>query len=147
MRAPGEAEGNFALESMLDELAHTLRKDPIELRLRNHADMHPQTGLAWSSKALRDCYRVGAQLFGWDRRDPGVGSMRDGRWLVGFGMAGISYGHHQVECAARATLRRDGTAKISCGTTEIGVGTTTVMTQLAARAARAGPRHGRVRAR
>ena len=85
MRAPGEAEGNFALESLLDELSYELGMDPIELRLRNYAEVHPQTGLPWSSKALRECYQVGADRFGWARRDPAVGAMRDGRWLVGYG--------------------------------------------------------------
>jgi CO/xanthine dehydrogenase Mo-binding subunit len=132
MRAPGEAEGNFAVESILDELSYALGMDPIELRLRNYAEVHPQTGLPWSSKALRQCYEVGAERFGWDRRDPEVGSMRDGRWLVGYGMAGISYGHFQVECEARAIIRQDGTAYVSSGTAEIGVGTWTAMTQLAA---------------
>jgi CO/xanthine dehydrogenase Mo-binding subunit len=132
MRAPGEAEGNFAIESALDELAHALGLDPIELRLRNYAEAHPQTGIAWSSKALRECYEVGAERFGWARRNPEPRSMRDGRWLVGYGMAGITYGHFQVECKARATVRRDGTAYVCSGTTEIGVGTWTVMTQVAA---------------
>jgi CO/xanthine dehydrogenase Mo-binding subunit len=132
MRAPGEAEGNFALESMLDELSYSLGIDPIELRVRNHADVHPQTGNDWSSKALQQCYDVGAERFGWSQRDPEIGSMRDGRWLVGYGMAGVTYGHHQVECEARATIRRDGSAYVCSGSTEIGVGTRTVMTQLAA---------------
>jgi CO/xanthine dehydrogenase Mo-binding subunit len=132
MRAPGEAEGNFALESMLDELSYRLGIDPVQLRIANYAEDHPQTGLPWSSKALRECYEVGAQRFGWWDRDPAVGSMRDGRWLVGYGMAGVSYGHNQPECRARATIRLDGTAYVCSGTTEIGVGTLTVMTQLAA---------------
>jgi CO/xanthine dehydrogenase Mo-binding subunit len=132
MRAPGEAEGNFAVESILDELAYELGIDPIELRLRNYAEVHPQTGLAWSSKALRQCYEVGAERFGWDRRNPKPGSMREGRWLVGYGMAGVTYGHNQAKCQARATIRRDGSAYVCSGTTEIGVGTWTVMTQLAA---------------
>ena len=134
MRAPGEAEGNFALESALDELAYALGLDPVELRLRNHADVHPQTGAAWSTKALRTCYRVGAERFGWSRRDPAVGSMRDRRWLVGYGMAGVTYGHFQEDCRARATIRRDGTARVDSGATEIGVGTQTVITQVAAEA-------------
>jgi xanthine dehydrogenase YagR molybdenum-binding subunit len=132
MRAPGEAEGNFALESILDELSYELGIDPIELRLRNYAEVHPQTGLPWSSKALRRCYEVGAERFGWSRRNPEPGSMREGRWLVGYGMAGVSYGHNQAKCEARATIRRDGTAYVCSGTTEIGVGTWTVMSQLAA---------------
>jgi CO/xanthine dehydrogenase Mo-binding subunit len=132
MRAPGEAEGNFAVESILDELSYALGIDPIELRLRNYAEVHPQTGLQWSSKALRECYQVGAERFGWSRRSPEPGSMRDGRWLVGYGMAGVTYGHNQAKCQARATIRRDGSAYVCSGTTEIGVGTWTVMGQLAA---------------
>jgi xanthine dehydrogenase YagR molybdenum-binding subunit len=132
MRAPGEAEGNFALESIMDELSYALGIDPIELRLRNYAEVHPQTGLAWSSKALRECYEVGAERFGWSGRTPDPGSMRDGRWLVGYGMSSVSYGHFQVECSARAIIRQDGNAYVCSGTTEIGVGTWTVMTQLAA---------------
>jgi hypothetical protein len=87
MRAPALAEGNFALESLLDELSYQLGMDPIELRLRNYAAVHPQTGLPWSSKALRECYQAGAERFGWAQREPAVGAMRDGRWLVGYGMA------------------------------------------------------------
>jgi xanthine dehydrogenase YagR molybdenum-binding subunit len=132
MRAPGEAEGNFAVESILDELSYQLGIDPIELRLRNYAEVHPQTGLAWSSKALRECYEVGAERFGWSGRSPEPGSMREGRWLVGYGMAGVTYGHNQAKCQARATIRRDGSAYVCSGTTEIGVGTWTVMGQLAA---------------
>jgi CO/xanthine dehydrogenase Mo-binding subunit len=91
MRAPGEAQGNFALESAVDELSYALGLDPLELRLRNYAQTHPQSGLPWSSKALRECYQQGAERFGWSRRTPRPGSMRDGRWLVGYGMAGVSY--------------------------------------------------------
>lgn len=132
MRAPGEAEGNFAVESLLDELSYELGMDPIELRLRNYAEVHPQTGLPWSTKALRDCYEVGGERFGWAQRDPAVGSMRDGRWLVGYGMAGVTFGHYQAKCRARATIRRDGTAHVCSGATDIGTGTYTVMAQLAA---------------
>jgi xanthine dehydrogenase YagR molybdenum-binding subunit len=106
--------------------------DPVELRLRNYAEVHPQTGLPWSSKALRECYQVGAERFGWARREPAAGAMRDGRWLVGYGMAGVTYSHYQAKCQARATIRRDGTAHVASGATDIGTGTYTVMTQLAA---------------
>jgi xanthine dehydrogenase YagR molybdenum-binding subunit len=132
MRAPGQAEGNFALESLLDELSYELEMDPIELRLANYAQVHSQTGLAWSSNALRECYRVGAERFGWANREPGVGAMRDGRWLVGYGMAGMTFAPLQAKCQARATIRRDGTAHVCSGATDIGTGTYTVMTQLAA---------------
>ncbi|WP_422774521.1 xanthine dehydrogenase family protein molybdopterin-binding subunit [Plantactinospora sp. WMMC1484] len=132
MRAPGEAQGNFALESALDELSYRLGMDPLELRLRNYAETQPQYGLPWSSKALRECYEVGAERFGWSRRDPGIGAMRDGRWLVGYGMAGVSYLWWQVRCEARAGIGRDGTAQVSSAATDIGTGTYTVMRQLSA---------------
>jgi xanthine dehydrogenase YagR molybdenum-binding subunit len=132
MRAPALAEGNFALESLLDELSYELRMDPIELRLRNYAAVHPQTGLPWSSKALRECYEAGAERFGWAQREPAVGAMRDGRWLVGYGMAGVTFLNYQAKCHARATIGHDGTAHVCSGATDIGTGTYTVMTQLAA---------------
>ena len=87
MRAPGEAEGSFALESAIDELSYALGIDPIELRVKNHAHVHPDTGLPWSSNALLDCYRQGAERFGWSARNPEPRSMRNGGQLVGYGMA------------------------------------------------------------
>jgi len=132
MRGPGEAEGNFALETALDELAHAIGMDPIDLRMRNYAEVHPQIGLAWSSKALDDCYRRGAERFGWAGRTPEPRSMRDGRWFVGYGMAGVSYGHFQAKCRASLTVRGDGTALVRSGATDIGQGTYTVITQVAA---------------
>ncbi len=132
MRAPGEAEGNFALECALDELAYELKMDPLELRLRNNAQIHPQSGLPWSSKALRECYKQGAGLFNWSRRTPTPRSMRDGRWLVGYGMAAVSYVWYQPPCQARVSLFRDGTAYVRSAATDIGTGTYTVMTQLSA---------------
>jgi xanthine dehydrogenase YagR molybdenum-binding subunit len=132
MRAPGTVQGHFALESALDELSYELGIDPIELRLRNYAEVHPPSGLAWSSKALRACYRVGAERFGWAGRNPRVGSMRDGRWLVGYGMAGAVYHWYQAPCQASVSIRRDGTAQVRSAATDVGAGTYTVATQLAA---------------
>jgi len=132
MRAPALAEGNFAVESLLDELSYELGMDPIELRLRNYAAVHPQTGLPWSSRALRECYKTGAERFGWAQREPAVRTMRDGRWLVGYGMAGVTFIQNHAKGQARATIRRDGTARVCSGATDIGTGTYTVMTQLAA---------------
>jgi CO/xanthine dehydrogenase Mo-binding subunit len=131
MRGPG-SEGNFAIESALDELSYTLRIDPIELRLRNYAEVHPQSGLPWSSKALRECYRAGAERFGWTRRTPEIGSMREGNWLVGYGMAGVTFGGAQLPCQVRVSIRRDGSAHVRSAATDIGTGTYTVATQLAA---------------
>ena len=132
MRAPGEAQGNFALESALDELAYAVGVDPLELRLRNYAEDQQQLGLPWSSKALRACFEQGAERFGWSARNPRPGAMRDGKWLVGYGMAGVSFFWFQPPCQARASVRRDGTAFVRSAATDIGTGTYTVMTQLSA---------------
>jgi CO/xanthine dehydrogenase Mo-binding subunit len=132
MRAPGAVQGHFALESALDDLSYELRLDPIELRLRNYAEVHPQSGLPFSSKALRECYRIGAERFGWTARNPRVGSMREGNWLVGYGMAGGMYHWYQAPCQVRVAIGRDGSAQVGSAATDIGTGTYTVATQLAA---------------
>jgi xanthine dehydrogenase YagR molybdenum-binding subunit len=132
MRAPGEAQGGFALESAVDELSYALGIDPLQLRLRNYAETHPQLGLPWSSKALRECFEVGAERFGWGDRDPRVASMTDGRWRVGLGVAGISWLWWQARCEARVTIAADGTVYVRSAATDIGTGTYTVMQQLAA---------------
>jgi xanthine dehydrogenase YagR molybdenum-binding subunit len=132
MRAPGAAQGNFAMESALDELSYTLGIDPIELRLRNYTEVHPGSGRPWSSKALRECYHAGAERFGWARRTPEVGSMRDGNWLVGYGMAGVTFTPGQAPCQATVSIRRDGTAHVRSAATDLGTGTYTVATQVTA---------------
>jgi xanthine dehydrogenase YagR molybdenum-binding subunit len=132
MRGPGSVEANLAIESALDELSYQLQIDPIELRLRNYAEVHPESGLPWSGKALRDCYRVGAQRFGWAKRDPRVGSMRNGRFLVGYGMAGVSYEWYVTPCQAKLSIGRDGRAHLRSAATDIGTGTYTIATQMVA---------------
>ena len=132
MRAPGEAEGSFAMESAIDELSYALNMDPIELRVKNHAHVHPDTGLPWSSNALLDCYRRGAERFGWSRRNPQPQSMRNGGQLVGYGVARGALFAYQPPCKAIASIRRDGTAFVRSGATDIGPGPYTVMTMLAA---------------
>lgn len=132
MRAPGAVSGMFALECAMDELAYELKIDPLELRLINYADVDPQSGKPWSSKALRECYRLGAEKFGWEKRNPEPRSMRDGNMLVGWGMATGVWGAFQREATARITLRADGTAHVSSATSDIGPGTYTVMTMIAA---------------
>src|SRR3954468_5054481 len=132
MRGPGKVEGNFAIESALDELSYELGIDPIELRLGNYAEVHPQSGLPWSSNALRDCYRIGAERFGWGRRDRAVGSMRQGHCLVGYGAAGVTFGWYQAPCQAQITLDRRGAALVRSAATDIGTGTYTIATQLTA---------------
>jgi CO/xanthine dehydrogenase Mo-binding subunit len=130
MRGPGHAQGNFALESVIDELAYKLALDPLELRLRNYAEVHPQSGLPWSSNALRECYAVGAERFGWTGRNPEIDSMRDGHWKIGYGLAALSWSWFQVGCQARATITRDGQADVRSAASDPGTGTRTVMRQL-----------------
>jgi xanthine dehydrogenase YagR molybdenum-binding subunit len=134
MRAPGESTGSFALESALDELAYALHIDPIALRLRNYAERDPASDLPFSSKSLRECYRVGAERFGWSRRTAEPCSMREGRMLVGWGMATASYPTHMSPAKASASIRADGTALVRSGSQDLGTGTYTVMTQIAAEA-------------
>ncbi len=134
MRAPGEASGTFGLESGMDELAYSLDLDPIELRLKNYAETDPSEKKPFSSKSLRECYRVGAERFGWDRRkaSPKPRSVRDGRWLVGYGMATATYPAHRSASSCTVRLNSDGTALVLAGTQDLGTGTWTVMTQVAA---------------
>jgi xanthine dehydrogenase YagR molybdenum-binding subunit len=132
MRAPGAATGLCALESAMDELAVNLRIDPLELRLTNYAETHQDFGVPFSSKALRECYREGAQRFGWARRTPEPRSMREGEMLIGWGMASGTYDALQVPASARCALTADGKLTVSSGTADIGTGTYTVMTQIAA---------------
>ncbi|HKH43597.1 MAG TPA: xanthine dehydrogenase family protein molybdopterin-binding subunit [Thermoanaerobaculia bacterium] len=132
MRAPGAVSGMFALECAMDELAYALKIDPLELRLVNYAEVDPESGRPFSSKALRECYRLGAEKFGWKDRKPEPRSMRDGRWLVGWGMATGVWGAFQRPASARITLRADGTAHVVSATSDIGPGTYTVMTMIAA---------------
>ncbi|HET6281167.1 MAG TPA: xanthine dehydrogenase family protein molybdopterin-binding subunit [Polyangia bacterium] len=132
MRAPGESSGSFALESAMDELAYALKLDPLQLRLRNYAERDLDEDKPWSSKVLRECYRQGAERFGWARRRHEPRAMRDGRWLVGLGMATATYPARQSASSAVARLRRDGTLLVQAGTQDIGTGTYTIMTQIAA---------------
>jgi len=131
-RAPGESTGTYALESAMDELAWELNMDPIALRLRNHADVDPERGLPFSSKSLRECYRVGAERFGWAARDPRPRSMRRGGLLSGMGMATATYPAHRSRASARARLMPDGTALVQSGSQDLGTGTYAAMTQVAA---------------
>jgi xanthine dehydrogenase YagR molybdenum-binding subunit len=130
-RAPGEAPGTFALESALDELAYAAGIDPLELRRRNHADHDPETGKPWSSKSLLECYRRAAEAIDWARRPAKVGTLRDGRWRIGLGLATTTRGSRQQPASARARMLPDGRAVVQAGTQDIGTGTYTIMTQIA----------------
>ncbi|HEX4511841.1 MAG TPA: xanthine dehydrogenase family protein molybdopterin-binding subunit, partial [Burkholderiaceae bacterium] len=131
-RAPGECTGMFALESALDELAVELRMDPVALRALNASTRDADKNLPYSSTALRECYRVGADRFGWARRSPTPASMTDGRWQVGYGMASATRPAKRMPCAARARLQADGMAVVQSSTAELGTGSYTVMAQVAA---------------
>ena len=132
MRGPGWATGLIGQEMAMDELAEALKLDPIALRLRNYAERDPMKDLPWSSKALRACYEQGAERFGWHWRAPEPRTMRNGRDLVGFGMATAIYHVARYPTSASATLFADGTATVRCATTDMGPGTYTSATQVAA---------------
>jgi len=132
MRAPGETSGSFALESAMDEMAYELNMDPLAFRLKNYAEMEPQEKRPWSEKSLRECYQIGADKFGWSRRNPKPRSMRDGNTLIGLGMATATYPANRSEASAIARILPDGTAMVASGTQDLGTGTYTVMTQVAA---------------
>ncbi|HTJ44316.1 MAG TPA: xanthine dehydrogenase family protein molybdopterin-binding subunit [Kofleriaceae bacterium] len=131
-RAPGESTGTYALECAMDELAHAAAIDPLELRLRNYAELDLGEHKPFSSKSLRECYRRGAEAFGWAKRDPRPRSMRDGRALIGWGMATATYPARQRPSSAIARMTPDGRALVQAGTQDIGTGTYTIMTQIAA---------------
>ena len=132
LREPGASPGLFALESAMDELAYKLNIDPLELRIRNHADSDPGHNLPWSSKSLLECYCQGAARFRWHDRNPQVGSMRDQGLLVGMGMATATRPAVWRKAAAVVRLAPDGSAILQSGTQDIGTGTYTIATQVAA---------------
>lgn len=134
MRAPGAATGLFALESAMDELAWAAGVDPLQLRLTNYAQTNQNEGKPYSSKELRACYQQGADAFGWSTRDPQPRSMRQGNQLVGYGMATGVWEAMQMPASARATLTADGRLIVASATCDIGPGTATAMTQIAAEA-------------
>lgn len=132
LRAPGQNIGAFALESALDELAHALVIDPIELRLRNWADADPETGKPWSTRRLREAYAAGAAAFGWDRRPSRPGTLREGREWIGFGMAGGGYPVYITPAEIGIRLRADGQVIVETSGTDLGTGTYTILAQVVA---------------
>jgi xanthine dehydrogenase YagR molybdenum-binding subunit len=131
-RAPGHATGTFAFESAIDELAYALRMDPIQLRLHNEPEVDPENELPWSSRSLRQCYESGAAAFGWSRRSAEPNGMHDGHIAVGWGVASATYPANRSAAKARARMAPDGRITVQCGTQDLGTGTYTVMTQVAA---------------
>ncbi|HEY2635949.1 MAG TPA: xanthine dehydrogenase family protein molybdopterin-binding subunit, partial [Solirubrobacteraceae bacterium] len=132
MRAPGECPGSFALECALDELAIALDMDPLALRLRNDTLTDPSTGKPFSSRHMRECFERGAEAFGWGRRDPRPGAMRDGDDLIGWGMAGAVFPGLRMPASARVAITADGRARVRAATHDLGTGAYTVFTQVAA---------------
>jgi len=132
MRCPSAATGVYALECAMDELAIALKIDPLELRLRCYSDRDQNNDRPFSSKALRECYRQGAEAFGWDKRNPEPRSMRDGGDLVGWGMATGIWDALQAPITVRIAVSANGYAEVACATSDIGTGTYTIMAQVAA---------------
>ena len=133
MRAPGGAIGNYGLECAVDELAVALGTDPIELRIRNEPENDPTDGRPFSSRHIVEAWRAGAERFGWAKRNPTPGAVRDGEWLVGMGCAYSSHPYVRMPGgAARITLTRDGHARVEVAAHEMGMGTATAQTQIIA---------------
>jgi xanthine dehydrogenase YagR molybdenum-binding subunit len=132
MRAPGGAEGLYAIECAMDELSYAANVDPLELRLINYSDKDQIEDQPYSSKALRECYRQGAEKFGWSKRNPQPRSMQEGGELIGWGMATGIWEAMQLEASARAVLSANGGLEIASATADMGPGTYTMMAQLAA---------------
>ncbi len=132
MRAPGESIGTFALESAMDELSYELGIDPVELRLRNDPQRDPAKNIEFSSRHLKEAYRLGSEKFGWENRSAQPRSQREGKWLIGQGVATAFYPAYRFPASARVRVNADGTALVQCGAQEMGMGTATVQTQHAA---------------
>lgn len=132
MRAPGGASSLYAIESAMDELSYAVDIDPLELRLKNYSEWDQNDDKPFTSKALKDCYYRGAERFGWSKRKPKPRSMREGRELIGYGMATGIWEAFRVPTSARAMLAPDGTLEIGCATADIGTGTYTILAQIGA---------------
>ena len=132
MRGPGAVPGLFALESAMDELATKLGMDPVQLRLLNEPDLDEGLGLPFSSRHFKECMTVGADKFGWAKRDAKIGSMKRDGLTLGWGMAACSWLAARFDCTASVELRQDGTVRVASAVQDIGTGTYTVMAQITA---------------
>jgi xanthine dehydrogenase YagR molybdenum-binding subunit len=132
MRGPGEVSGAFALESTMDQLAHELGIDPIELRRRNEPRDDQSSGTPFSTRRLIDCYTEGARRIGWHKRAPRPRSRREGNLLVGMGVAAGAYPNHRSDASASVRINADGSAEVASASIDMGPGTYTSMTQVAA---------------
>ncbi len=131
MRGPGEATGAFALESAMDEMAHQLNMDPVEFRVKNHADIDPEKNLPFSSKFVKEAYELGAEKIGWKNRKAQPATTKDGDYWVGYGMSSGAFGAHRSAATVKSTLMADGTLLLQSAASDIGPGTGTAMVQIA----------------
>jgi xanthine dehydrogenase YagR molybdenum-binding subunit len=131
MRGPGAVPGLYATESAMNELAEQLKIDPVRLRVINEPKIDEELGIPFSSRHLLECFDLGAEKFGWSRRTPGVGSMKRDGLTLGWGMAGCTWIAARFAAEATVQIRDDGTARVACGTQDIGTGTYTILAQLA----------------
>ncbi len=134
-RGPGKSTGSFALESAMDELAHTLQMDPIDLRIKNEPARDPSNGKPWSSRTMVQCLQAGAKAFGWEKRNPEPRQNQQGNFLIGYGVACGTYPAHQRPTSAIVKLKREGsdvTATIELAAADMGTGTYTILAQTAA---------------
>jgi len=131
MRGPGAVPGMYATEAAMNEMADQLKIDPVKFRIMNEPKMDEGLGLPFSSRHLLECLQLGSEKFGWDKRTPGVGSMKRDGLTLGWGMAGCAWVAARFSSAASVQLRDDGTARVACATQDIGTGTYTVLAQLA----------------
>jgi xanthine dehydrogenase YagR molybdenum-binding subunit len=132
MRGPGAVPGLFALESALDELALTLKIDPVELRLKNEPKLDEGLGIPFSSRHFMECLQVGRERFGWEKRNPQIGSMKQNGSIVGWGVAGCTWIASRIDVHSSVELRANGSARVSCAVQDIGTGTYTILAILAA---------------
>ncbi|WP_329256362.1 xanthine dehydrogenase family protein molybdopterin-binding subunit [Actinoallomurus sp. NBC_01490] len=145
MRAPGWTPGSFAVESAMDELAAEVGVDPIALRIRNEPEVGPVSGLPFSSRNLVGCLEEGARRFGWADRDPRPGVRRDGRWLLGTGVASSAHSAGVGASTAAITAEADGTFTVRVTAADIGTGARTALSQIAADALDVSPGSVRIR--
>lgn len=132
MRAPGETPGSFALESAVDELAYKLKIDPLTFRIQNHTIVDPLKGHPFSSENLLECFKTGAEKFGWSQRKLEPKQMRKGKQLIGYGMATATYPAMRSAASARVQMKADGNVTVMSATQDIGTGTYTILAQTAA---------------
>jgi xanthine dehydrogenase YagR molybdenum-binding subunit len=123
--------GLYATESAMNELADALKIDPVRLRVINEPKIDESLGIPFSSRHLLECFELGAEKFGWSKRSPEVGSMQRDGLILGWGMAGCAWIAARFPADANVQLRNDGTARVACGTQDIGTGTYTILAQLA----------------